>query len=73
MGKVGCILYLMALLVGCLGGSFLKFDLAGAAKKKKGNFRFLIEGDACRVSLCFRYLYIADILWNNIQGSLLSL
>ena len=31
---------------------------------KKGDFRFWIESDAWRVSLCFRSLYIANILWN---------
>ena len=33
-GKVVCIVYMAALLVGCLGGSVLKVDLAGAVKKK---------------------------------------
>ena len=50
-----CIIYLLSLLVGCLGGSVLKVDLAGAVNEK-GNFRFWIESDAWRVSLCFRYL-----------------
>ena len=34
MGKVGCIVNLAALLVGCLGGLVPNFDLAGAVKKK---------------------------------------
>ena len=38
--------------------------------RKKGDFRFWIVSDACRVSLCFRSLYIAAILCNYIQASL---
>ena len=38
-----------------------------------GDFGFLIESDACRVSLCFRSLYITDILWNYIWAILWSL
>ena len=34
VGKVGCLIYLEALLVCCLGGSFPKVDLSGAVKKK---------------------------------------
>ena len=64
MGKVGCLVYLVASTVGCLGGSVLKVDPAGAAKKKMGDSRFWIESDTCRVSLCFRLLYIAAIFWN---------
>ena len=33
--KVGCLVYLMALLVGFLGGLILKVDFAGAVKKKR--------------------------------------
>ena len=40
---------------------------------KKSDFRFWIASDDWRVYLCFRYLYIADILWNYIQASLGSL
>ena len=61
MRKVGCLVNLTALIVGFLGGSVLKVDLAGVVKKY-GDFRFLIASDAWRVSLCFRSLYIADIL-----------
>ena len=32
--KVGCLVYLAALLISCLGGSVLKVDIAGAVKKK---------------------------------------
>ena len=35
MGKVGCLVNLVAPLVGCLGGFFLKVDTFGAAKKKE--------------------------------------
>ena len=34
LGKVGCLVNLEALLVGYLGGSVLKVDLAGAANKQ---------------------------------------
>ena len=40
VGKVGCLVYLLAILVGCLGGSVINADLAGVVKKKKGDFRF---------------------------------
>ena len=33
--KVGCIVYMEALLVGCLGGSVLKVDLAVMMKTKR--------------------------------------
>ena len=33
VGKVGCLVYLAEIIVGCLGGSFLKVDLAGAVNK----------------------------------------
>ena len=38
-----------------------------------GDFRFWIESDAWRVSFCFRSLYIAAILWNNIQDRIGSI
>ena len=34
VGKVGFLVYLLALLVSCLGGSVLKVDLDGVVKKK---------------------------------------
>ena len=34
LGKVRCLVYLAALLIGCLGGTVLKVDLAGVVKKK---------------------------------------
>ena len=58
--KVGCLEYLEALIAGCLGGSVLKFDLAGAVKKNMGDFRFWIESDSRWVSLCFRSVYISS-------------
>ena len=48
--------------VGCLGGSDVKVDLNGVAKKKRAILRFCIESEAWGVSLCFRYLYIKAIL-----------
>ena len=70
--KVGCLVYLAAIILGCPESSFLKVDLSGSVKKK-GDFRFWISGDAWRVSLCFRSLYIESILWNYIQASSVSL
>ena len=32
VGKVGCLTYLEAIIVGCLGGSVMKVDLDGAVK-----------------------------------------
>ena len=60
--KFGCLVNLVAFIVGCLVGSVLKVDLAGKVNKKKGDFRFWIVSDAWRVSLCFSSLYISDIL-----------
>ena len=58
VGKVGCLVYLLAILVGCLGGSVLNADLAGVVKKKNGDFRFWIGSDAWRASFCFRFTTI---------------
>ena len=46
--KVEHIVYLMPIIVGCLEGSFMKVDIAGAVKKKIGDFRCWIESDAWR-------------------------
>ena len=35
VGKVGCLVYLAALLVGCLGGSFLKIDISRVVKGER--------------------------------------
>ena len=32
-GKVGCLVVMSELIVGCLGGSFLKVDITGVVKK----------------------------------------
>ena len=56
VGKVVCLVIMVVLLVGFLGGSVMKVDLSGAAKKKMGDLRFWIESDACRASYCFRSL-----------------
>ena len=42
-------------------------------EKYLGDLRFWIARDDWRVSWCFRSLYIAAILWNIIQDSLVSL
>ena len=43
------------------------------SEEKMSGFRFWIEGDAWRVSFCFRSLYIVDISWNYIQDILGSI
>ena len=43
VGKIGCILYLGALILGFLGGSVLKVDLSGLAKKRRANSGFLLK------------------------------
>ena len=62
MGKVGCLVNVMALIVVCLRSSVLKVDISGAVKEK-GGFRFWITSDSWRVYFCFRSLCIAAILW----------
>ena len=54
--------------MGFVVGSVLKVDLAEAVKGGKVNFRFWIESYAWRLSLCFRSLYIAAILWKYTQN-----
>ena len=40
LGKVGCIVYMAALLLGCLVGSVLKVDLSGVVNKKRATSGF---------------------------------
>ena len=61
MGKVGCLINMVSLLLGFLMGSVTKVDIDGS-EKKKCNFRFWIASDAWSVSLFFWSLYIAAIL-----------
>ena len=35
MGKVGCLVNMATIIVGLLGGSFMKVDIAGAVMKKR--------------------------------------
>ena len=70
--KVVFFVYLTARLVGCLGVSVLKVDIAGVVNKKS-DFSFWIESDACRIYLFFRSLYIASILYCYNQYILVSL
>ena len=64
LGKVVCLIFMVALIVGCLVVSVLKVGLAGAAKRKMGDFMFWIESDAWRVYLCFKSINNTYILWN---------
>ena len=43
VGKVGCLVYLVALLVGCLGGSVMKVDFSGVVNKKRTTSGFLLK------------------------------
>ena len=63
MGKVGYIVNLEALLVGCLGSSFPKAGLSRAVKKNRATSGFELQV-ILGGSLCFSGpLYIADVLW----------
>ena len=42
-------------------------------EKYVGDLRFCIASDSLRVSWYFRYLYIANILWNMIHSSLVPI
>ena len=55
MRKHACIVNMVAIIVGFLGGSVLKVDLSGMVNKK-GVFGFCIEIDICRISLYFSSL-----------------
>ena len=53
MGKVGCLVNLASLLVGCLGNSVLKVDIYGVVKKKMETSGFGLKemlGGSLRVS-----------------------
>ena len=60
VGKVGCIIFLVALLVGCLGGLGIKVDLDGIAKKKwvtSGfGFKVILGGSLCVSGPCIFHL-----------------
>ena len=43
VGKVGCLLYMVYLLVCCLLGSVLKFNLAVVVNKKGGTSGFVLK------------------------------
>ena len=65
VGKVGCIVYLVVLLVSCLGGSVLKVDLVGAVKKKRATSGFglkvMLGGSLCVSDTCTLQLYFGAI------------
>ena len=73
MGEVGCLVGQAELRVPRLEGSVLLVDISGVAKIYMGDWMFWIERNYWRISWCFRSLYIADIFWNIIQVSLVSL
>ena len=65
VGKVGCIVYPEEILVGCLGGSVLKFDLAGAVKKKRATSGFGLKVMLGR-SLCVSSTCTFNISFGNL-------
>ena len=56
MGKVGCLVYMVELLVGYLGASVLKIYLTGVVKKKRTTSGFGLEvmlgGSLCDSGPC---------------------
>ena len=60
MGKVGFLVYLTALLVGCLGGPVMKVDFAGAVKTKMVTsgyvMQVIFEGYLCVSGPCVLHL-----------------
>ena len=65
VGKVGCLIYVAALLVSCLVGSVLDVDIDGVAKKKwvtSGfGFKVMIGGYICIIVPCILQLYCGTI------------
>ena len=61
VGNVGCIVYIAALLVGFLGGSVLKLDIAevlGEKEVTKGfGFKVLLRGSLCVSGPCTLHIY----------------
>ena len=60
MGKVRCIIFLVALLLGCLVGLGMKVDLDGTANKKcvtlGFGFKVILGGPLCVSGLCILHL-----------------
>ena len=73
MRNVVCIVYLVAIRVGFLGGSVIKVDIAVVVKGKRVTSGFGFQVMLGGPLFYFRSLYIADILWKYIQASLGSL
>ena len=65
MRKFGCLVNLAVILVGFLGGSVLKVDLAGVAKKKRVTsgfvFKVMLGGYLCVSGTCTLQLYCLNI------------
>ena len=64
MGKVGCIVYLVALLLGCMGGSVLNVDITGSVKKKGRpqvlDWKWCLEG-LFLFQVPVHYIYIVEL------------
>ena len=43
VGKDGCLVYMATLILGCLEGSVLKVDIAGAVKKNRAPSGFVLK------------------------------
>ena len=65
VGKIVCLIYLVALVVGCLGGSVLKVDLSGEVKKKCVTSGFglkvMLGGSLCVSGPCTFHLPCGNI------------
>ena len=63
--KVGCIVYLAALIVGCLGGSVLKVDISGEVKKIRAasgvGLQVMFQGSICVSGPCTLQLSCGNI------------
>ena len=56
MGKILCLVNIVAVFVGCLGGSVPKVDIAGEVKKKRATSGFIFQvmfgGSICVPGTC---------------------
>ena len=62
---MGCLVYLVSIIVGCLGGSVLKVDLPGMVKKKRVTSCFvskvMIGGSLCVSGPCILQISCGNI------------
>ena len=64
--KVGCILYLASLLVGCLVGSVMKVNIYGTVNKKRAASGFVLQvflGVSLCVSVTFKFQVSCETIY----------